>query len=423
MSGVFRIMPALVLLTAAAVPARAQDAATVRRMRGDAEWLSADAREGRLTGTAGMRAAADWVARRFRESGLAPGVGKEWFHDFPIAKDAPGIQGSGLDSLPGLQGRNVIGFLRGKDARLRDEVVVIGAHYDHLGRGVVGSLDGRGEIHNGADDNASGTVTLVEIARLLAKKPPRRSVIFIAFSGEEEGLLGSTAYVRAPVVPMDRTLAMLNLDMVGRMRENRIMALGVETAVELRALLDSANRIANLDIAASGDGYGASDHQSFYLAKRPVLHFFTGSHEDYHRAGDDAAKLDVAGMGRIAQLTADLARVLADRTAPLTFVDRPPPAPVAGGGRGYGAWFGSIPDMTGGGPGVRFSGVSPGSPAEKAGLRADDVLLRLGAFDIKDLQAMTDALRTMKPGDTVATVIRRGTKVDTIQVVLGRRGG
>jgi hypothetical protein len=322
-----------------------------------------------------------------------------------------------------LTGLNVVGILRGRDRELGKEVVVIGAHYDHLGRGVLGARDARGEIHNGADDNASGSVTLVEIARRLARQPPKRTVVFVAFAGEEEGLLGSGAYVKDPVLPLARTVAMINLDMVGRLRENRLLVLGVETAGEFRALLDSLNQAAGFDLRVSGDGYGASDHQSFYLAKRPVLHFFTDLHEDYHRATDDADKLNATGMARIAAFTGDLARVLADRAAPLSFVDRPPPAPVAGGGRGYGAWFGSIPDMSGGGPGVRFSGVSPGSPAEVAGLRADDVLLKIGDHEIPDLQRMTDALRAHRPGDTVAVVFRRGIKVDTVRVVLGRRGG
>ena len=392
------------------------------RLAADAAWLSADARDGRLTGSAGAGEAAAWLARRFREARLLPGVSGGWFQEFRIANDAPALKGTGLDTLPNLSGTNVIGIVRGRDPALRGQAVVVGAHYDHLGRGILGARDGAGAIHNGADDNASGTATLVEIARILSRDPPRRSVVFVAFSGEEEGLLGSAAYVKTPAVPMSRTVAMVNLDMVGRLRENRLLALGVETALEFRALLDSLNVAARFDLRASGNGNGASDHASFYQAKLPVIHLFTDLHEDYHRASDDSDKLNADGMGRIADFTAALTRALADRTAPLTFVDRPPPAPVAAGNRGSGAWLGSIPDMAGGGPGVRFSGVTPGSPADVAGLKADDVLVRIGDREVVDLQAMSDALRIYKPGDTVAVVVRRGVRIDTLRVVLGRRG-
>ncbi|MGH7560729.1 MAG: M28 family peptidase [Gemmatimonadales bacterium] len=412
---------AALLVSILPVSAGAQDAAQ-RRLAADVAVLAADRLEGRLTGSAGALAAAEHIAGGFRRARLRPGMAGGWFQDFRIAPDAPALHGTELAAREGLSGRNVVAVLPGRDPALRGEAVVIGAHYDHLGRGVVGSRDtgSTALIHNGADDNASGTATLLEAARILAAAPPRRTVVFVAFSGEELGLLGSGAYVREPAVPMERTVAMINLDMVGRLRSDRLMALGAGTAAELRGLLDSLNREAGFELRAGGDGYGASDHQSFYLARRPVIHFFTDLHEDYHRASDDPEKLNVAGMARIARFTAALAGALGDRTTPLTFVEAPRPAPVAGS-RGYGTWLGTIPDMSGGGPGVRLSGVTPGSPAEGAGLRANDVLLRLGSFDIADLQAMTNALRSLQPGDTVPVVVRRGERIDTVRAVLGRR--
>ncbi len=418
-----RALAALLVSTAASGPLSGQQDAGERRLAADVAYLASDRLEGRFTGSAGAGLAADFIAETFTRLRLEPGAGRTWFQEFRVAPDAPALHGSGVGA-DGLKGRNVVAVLRGRDPMLRDEAVVIGAHYDHLGLGHFGARDSasRGAIHNGADDNASGTATLLEIARLLAATPPRRSIVFVAFAGEELGLIGSDAYVKAPALPLAGTRAMINLDMVGRLRNGRLMALGAETAVEFPALLDSLNRQAGLDLRASGDGYGASDHQSFYLARRPVLHFFTDLHEDYHRPSDDADKLNVAGMARIARFTADLARAIADRAAPLTLVERPRPAPVAGRG-GYGTWLGTIPDMTGGGPGVRISGVTPGSPAEAAGLRAADVLMRLGPHEVPDLQAMTSALRALRPGDTVAVVVRRGERLDTLRAVLGRRGG
>jgi C-terminal processing protease CtpA/Prc len=224
---------------------------------------------------------------------------------------------------------------------------------------------------------------------------------------------------------MEKTVAMVNLDMVGRLRADRLLAFGSETAVEFPALLDSLNRGAKFDLKYSGDGFGRSDQQSFYVAGKPVLHLFTDLHEDYHRESDDWEKINVEGLGRVATFATLLVRTLADRAEPLTFVNKPPPAPVVAGAAssGYGAYFGSIPDMSVGGPGVRLSGVRPDSPAAKVGLKEGDVLLGLGTFDINDLQSMTDALRALRPGDTVMVRFRRGTTVDSGKAVLGRRGG
>jgi hypothetical protein len=319
----------------------------------------------------------------------------------------------------------VVALIPGRDPAVRDEVVVVGAHYDHLGLGLTGvhSSDQAGEVHNGADDNASGSVALIDIARRLVARPGRRSVIIVAFAGEEFGLLGSDAYVKTPPIPLARTTAMVNLDMVGRLRNDRLLVFGAETAAEFPALLDSLNQSPRFDLQASGDGWGRSDQQSFYAARLPVLHLFTDLHEDYHRPSDDWERINVAGLVKVAAFAADLVRALADRTALLTFVDRPPPGPVAGPARssGYGAYLGSIPDMASGGPGVRLSGVTSGSPADRAGLLEGDVLLRLGEFEVTDLQAMTVALRAHLPGDTVTAVFRRGAVTDSTRVVLGSR--
>ncbi|HEX9165981.1 MAG TPA: M28 family peptidase, partial [Gemmatimonadales bacterium] len=270
----------------------------------------------------------------------------------------------------------------------------------------------------------SGVVALLEAARRLSLARPGRSVLFLAFAGEEHGLLGSAAYVKTPAVPNDSLVAMLNFDMVGRLRENRLVVYGVETAKEWRPLLDSLNASAGFSMAAQGDGYGPSDHTSFTVAKRPVLHFFTGTHEDYHRTSDDWQKINLAGVEKIAEFAANIARATGSGAATLTFVDLPPPAPsTSGRGGGYGAYLGTIPDMTDNPGGVRLSGARGGSPAEKAGLKAGDILVKLGTHDVPDLQGMTDALRSYQPGDEVDVVVIRDGQRQTFKVTLGRRGG
>jgi len=390
----------------------------------DLSVLAADSMKGRFTGTPEATAVANYLARRFAEVGATAGV-PGWLQAFEIDPRAPAVASIAEAHRPS-SGLNVVALVRGSDPTLRDEYVLVGAHYDHLGFGYTGirGPEQLGQIHNGADDNASGTVALVAIARELAARPPRRSVVLVSFAGEEFGLIGSDAYVKAPAVPLDRTVAMVNLDMVGRLRNDRLLAFGSETATELPSLLDSLNQTAGFDLQASGDGYGRSDQQSFYLAKKPVIHFFTDLHEDYHRPSDDVEGINVRGLARVASFASSLVRALADRRAPLTFVDRPPPTHTAGPVRtgGYGAYLGSIPDMSGGGPGVRLSGVRAASPADRAGLKEGDVLLKIGEHDVPDLQGMTDALRAHRPGDTVTVVFRRGTVMDSTVVVLGSRG-
>jgi hypothetical protein len=389
----------------------------------DIRYLSDDALAGRLTGTPGADSAAAYLARRFEQVGLQPAKGG-WFQTFTVAKQAPVAQHA---HVGGLVGRNVIGLLPGRDPVLRNETVIVGAHYDHLGLGGFGSLDpdSTGSVHNGADDNASGSAMLIQIAQHLAQSPPARTVIFIAFSGEELGLLGSSYYVKQPIYPLSSTIAMINLDMVGRLRDKRLIVYGARTAKEFPALLDSLNWHAGFDLKARGDGYGPSDQSSFYAAGRPVLHIFTDLHEDYHRATDDWQKIDPDGFRKVADFTTGLVTALASRRTRLTPVEAPPPPPPtasASAGSGYGAYLGTIPDMSENPGGVRLVGVRAGSPAEQAGLRGDDIIVKIGEMDVPDLQAMTNALRSHQPGDSVDIVIRRGDQSTTVRARLGTRG-
>jgi Peptidase family M28/PDZ domain len=422
----WRSLPAAVWLAATLVGRLpAQRIAEPPRLLDDIKFLTEDRLQGRATGSAGAEAAAAYLARRFSEVGLQPAAGG-WFQSFTVGRDAPARQ----SKAGGVVGKNVIGILPGRDPILRNQTVVLGAHYDHLGLGGFGSLDpdSIGLVHNGADDNASGVAGLIQVAARLAASPPARTVVFIAFSGEELGLLGSAHYVKEPIYPLAGTLAMVNLDMVGRLRNGRLIVYGARSAKEFPPLLDSLNWYAGFDLKAQGDGYGPSDQSSFYAAKRPVLHLFTDLHEDYHRTTDDWQKVNLDGLKRVADFTLGLVTALANRRLPLTFLDLPAPLPTQTAAPsqatpGYGAYLGTVPDMAGTPGGVRLVGVRAGSPAEKAGLRGDDIITRIGATETPDLQAMTDALRSHRPGDSVDIVVRRGASVTTLRARLGIRGG
>ncbi|MBP2646508.1 MAG: peptidase [Gemmatimonadetes bacterium] len=411
------------LFVLAALPsvALSQSAAVeLPRMLDDIKFLSDDRLEGRFTGTPDADTAAAYIQQRFKQVGLqAPAGG--WFQEFKVEGGA-----AQKVATAGGVGRNVVGLLPGTDPVLREQVIVVGAHYDHLGGGAFGALDpdSTGKPHNGADDNASGVATIINLAQRMALNPPARTIVFVAFSGEELGLLGSAYYVRQPAVPLAKTMAMINFDMVGRLRNDKLIIYGTETATQFTPLLDSLNKSFGFDLKMRGDGYGPSDQSAFYAVKKPVLHFFTDLHEDYHRTTDDWQKINVAGMLKVSDFAAALLRELGDRPTQLTFVDQPPHAQVAAGQAqtpGYGAYLGTVPDMAGDVTGVKLSGVRPGSPAEKAGLQRDDIITRIGDMQVNDLQAMTDALRSHKPGDVVPITVQRDGKPLTVTVTLGAR--
>jgi hypothetical protein len=325
----------------------------------------------------------------------------------------------------GVPTQNVVALIPGRDPALRGEYVVIGAHFDHLGRSTSGALDpeARDAIRSGADDNASGTAAVLELARLFAERPARRSVLVAHFSGEEQGLLGSRWFVQHAPVALDSITAMVNFDMVGRLRNDKLIVYGVATARELPGIVDSANVAPRLGVSAVGDGFGPSDQSSFYAKGVPVLHFFTDLHADYHRASDKADRINAAGEARVVALAERVVRAIADRPARLTAVRTAAPAPAMSGGEGSKVYLGSIPDMSAGDvPGLRLTGVRAGSPADRGGLREGDVIVAFGGRDVKDLYSYSEALYAHKPGDTVDVVFLRGTERHTTTVTLGKRG-
>jgi hypothetical protein len=310
---------------------------------------------------------------------------------------------------------NVLAYLPGKT----DEYVIVGAHYDHLGRGTFDSLAPSqiGQIHPGADDNASGTAGVLELARILAPQKGQlsRGVLFMSFAGEELGLLGSAAWVKNPTKPLDKAVAMINMDMIGRIKDEKVYVGGVGTGTTFQKVLDEAHGDSLLKFEITQSGYASSDHTSFLTKNIPVLFFFSGLHADYHKPSDTWDKInpnDATGLLNIvARTTVELASD-ADKPKFVAVAESNPHSGVSGGGGGYGPYFGSIPDFGQTENGVKFSDVKPGSPAAKAGFKAGDVLIQFGDKPIKNLYDFTDALRRSKVGDVVpVTVLRDGKEV------------
>lgn len=312
---------------------------------------------------------------------------------------------------------NVLGVLPGV-GELADETVVVGAHYDHVGMGGFGSLaPGTIAVHNGADDNASGTAGLLEIARRLATDPPagpRRRILFAAFTGEESGLIGSRKYVRSPRFPLESTVAMINLDMVGRLKANELTVFGTGTSPGFDALVEEHNQTAGFDLEKQETGNGPSDHQSFYDSQIPVLHFFTGLHNDYHRPGDDFGKINVTGLARITDMVSGIVAALATEQPAPTYLATSGSSVIRYQSRPY---LGiSTEDIE---TGVEVTRVVDGSPAESAGIVAGDVVTGIAETDVQTLADLRRVLSQHTPGDTVQVEINRDGSTQRLDVRLG----
>ena len=347
-----------------------------------------------------------------------------------------------------VQAYNVVGVLEGSDRLLKNETIIVGAHYDHLGRGGEGSLAPRsGDIHHGADDNASGTAGVLELARLFtSQRPkPKRTIVFMCFSGEEEGLLGSNYYVNHPITPLANTVAMINMDMIGRMKDRKLIIGGVGTAKEWREVIAAATntgsaQLASLrdgpvppgtpvvkspngtsmmvaesaysfDLTMQEDGYGPSDHSSFYSKQIPVLFFWTGTHNDYHKPSDTFDKINYNDEVRVLALIARILRDLDNAEKRVTYaVAKSDSQP--GRSSGFRVYLGTIPNYSDSNDGLLLDGVRDDSPAAKGGLKAGDKIVKIGSREIKNVYDYTYALGEMKAGqEYVVEVIRNGEKV------------
>ncbi|MFV1959716.1 MAG: M20/M25/M40 family metallo-hydrolase, partial [Planctomycetota bacterium] len=387
------------------------------RLLGHVEVLAGDAMEGRGVGTAGIEKAAAHVQEAFEAAGLEPaGDDGTFFQRFTV----PG----GPDGKPARL-ENVVGVLRGTEKAWAGESVVLGAHYDHLGYGWPDVREGcKGRIHNGADDNASGVAVLIEVARVLARQaPPRRSIVFVAFSGEEWGLKGSQHYVSAAKRwPVAKVLAMVNVDTVGRLGEQKLLVLGTKTAREWPPILMGVGYTTGVEATAVPEDPEGSDQVSFVAAGVPAVQLFTGGHGDYHRPTDDVERIDAGGLVKVATFAREVVEYLAGRGRPMTKPGQAPAAPRPGrGGHGRRVTVGTVPAFDFPGPGVKVASIVDGSPADAAGLRAGDVVLAVDGEPTKDLRVYEDVLRKYGPGDVIRIRVRRGEEELEVPVTLKAR--
>ena len=432
------------------------------RLRTHVTYLASDALEGRRTGTLGAQRAGQYIAKEFKQLGLQPGMqnangakgkdkAKNYLQYFPYVPRAasphavsPHAASPQTDVVkPEAPSANVIGIIEGSDPVLKNEAIVIGAHYDHLGRGGSGSLSQRDGVHHGADDNASGIAGIIELARLFtSQRPkPRRTIVFIAFSGEEEGLLGSNYYVNHPVVPIANTVAMINLDMIGRLKNKNLIIGGVGTAQEWRSMIETANLWQGMTVSVAGstnngngmpvvvaangrpivssdsskrflltmneDGFGPSDHSSFYAKQVPVLFFWTGTHEDYHKPSDTADKINYDGEAMILGMVGRIVREIdANDKRPAYTVAKSEPARATV----FRVYLGTIPNYADSSEGLLLDGVRDESPAAKAGLKPGDRIVKLSGRDVRNVYDYTAVLGEMKAGQEYEVEIVRGTE-------------
>ena len=371
----------------------------------DVTFLASDALEGRQTGTKGEKEAATYIENRFKQLGLQPKGTSGFLQTFSFKpKTNPhdevkfDVNGDGT-----ITGNNVIGFLDNN----AENTIIIGAHFDHLGFGGEGSLyrDAIKAIHNGADDNASGVAVLLNLAAKLITKNTGNNYLFMAFSGEEMGLLGSNYFVKNPTIDIKKVSYMINMDMVGRMKKDSTLAVyGTGTSPIFKQVLKSHNN--SFKLIQQESGVGPSDHTSFYLVDIPVLHFFTGQHEDYHKPSDDSEKLNYTGMKLISEYIFNIISDL-DDNGKLAFrktINESESTPR------FKVGLGVIPDYLYDGQGMRIDGVSEGKAAQKAGLQKGDIIVKLGDSTITNMMSYMRALSIFKEGDKTSVVIKREAK-------------
>ena len=373
------------------------------RIKEDVTFLADDSLEGRQTGTEGEKKASDYIVKRFKELGLEPKGTKEYIQAYTFKPKTDPHQDIQFDVNPSdstITGRNVIGFINNN----ADQTIVIGAHYDHLGYGGDGSLHtGDKGIHNGADDNASGVAVMLNLADKLRNTNTGNNYLFMAFSGEEMGLLGSNYFVKNPTIDSKKINYMINMDMVGRLKKDSTLAVyGVGTSPIFKQVLNASNN--SFKLIENESGTGPSDHTSFYLADIPVLHLFTGQHEDYHKPGDDSEKLNYNGMDLISNYIFDIITDL-DDNGELTFrktKNESEDVPR------FKVGLGVIPDYLFDGKGMRIDGVSEDKPAQKAGLQKGDIVIKLGDSTVVDMMSYMRSLSTFEEGDTTKATVKRG---------------
>jgi hypothetical protein len=381
------------------------------QMKADIAYLADDKLEGRTFGSKGETKAGDYIAKRYKQLGLTPkGENGTWFQSLTVNNPNPhSVEFTEKGANDSKTGRNVLGYLD----HGAPYTIILGAHYDHLGYGSFGSLYvGDPAIHNGADDNASGVAMILEMAERLATEK-KFNYLFIAFTGEENGLWGSNYYCDHPTIDLTKVTAMLNFDMVGRLNENKMAINGTGTSPAWVELIKGSNT-ANLTITMSESGIGPSDHTSFYLTDIPAIHYFTGAHEDYHKPSDDIQLINHEGMEIVADMVSNLIeRMQSNDKLEFTKTKDPDPSSTPN----MEVTLGVLPDYLYDGAGMRIDGVREGKPASAAGMQKGDVIMKLGGKDIKDIYVYMDVLSTFHKGDkTTLVALRDGKEVEfTIQ--------
>jgi hypothetical protein len=392
-------------------------------------WLSAPEREGRGLGTKGLEAAAEYVAAAFKAAGLEPGGdGGTYFQSFSSPKSPSGTP---------VTLRNVVGILPGSRAEWKGQSALLTAHYDHLGLGWPDVHKGdEGKLHPGADDNASGVAVMLELAKALAaQEKPQRTVVFVAFAGEESALLGSKHYAEHPAFPLAQTIGVINLDTVGRLFDKKVSVIATGSASEWQHIFRGAGFVTGVEGRMIPEALESSDQKSFIDKGVPAVQVFTDPHADYHRPGDTTDKVDGPGLVKVATFVKEGIVYLGEREQPLTntiasmkgaapaapAAGAPSGPPAAGAAQGRRVSFGTMPDFAFAGPGVKVAGVTPGSPAEKAGVKEGDVLLKVNGQDVPNLQGFSGILRGLTPGQTVKVVLSRGGQEQTIDVTVAER--
>jgi len=382
-------------------------------MKEDVAILANDSLNGRKTGSEGEKKAAKYIAKRFEDLGLQAKGTEGYFQKFSYRASKNPHQEAEFTSEKSDStetGENVIAYLDNK----AENTVVIGAHYDHLGMGGEGSLYREGEaIHNGADDNASGVAMMLHLADSLQQKgsPKKNNYLFIAFSGEEEGLLGSNYFVKNPTIDTKKVSYMLNMDMVGRLNsENTLAVYGVGTSPILKQAVNA--NAGQLKISENESGVGPSDHTSFYLADIPVLHFFTGQHEDYHKPSDDTEKVNFAGMEIVSNYIFNIIKDL-DSQPKLPFRKTKNESEAV---PDFKVTLGVVPDYLFSGKGMRIDGISEDRPAQKAGLQKGDIVVKMGDFEVTDMMSYMKSLSKFEKGQTVTVTIDRSGDLKEVEV-------
>lgn len=381
-------------------------------LKDDVTFLASDELEGREIGTEGEKKAAAYIVNRFKAIGLTPAGTDNYLQKFEVTPaQNPHEQakiGAGRDSLS-IIGTNVIGMIDNPG----DEIIIIGAHYDHLGYGGVNSLyRGDSLVHNGADDNASGVAVMIQLAELLKDEKLQKDILFMAFSGEEEGLWGSNYFNKNPTIDLSKVSAMINMDMVGRLDEKKALAIhGTGTSPSWDAMVNKAN-LDSIPLLLRPSGVGPSDHTSFYLQDIPVLHFFTGQHEDYHRPSDDSEKLNYEGMAKIALMIDRIVDELntADKLTFTKTKDESSDTPR------FTVTLGVVPDYLYGGKGMRIDGITDDKPASVAGLQKGDIVVQLGDFTVDGMNEYMEALSKFKKGAETTVIVKRGDKELTFPI-------